>query len=150
MIYFRRIKNKEELTDTDFDFIEALIKEVDPYWVLDLSGVDYVFQNHEFWYLKVYSDAKCIKQIGFVAFTVTKDLFAVYKRGYLYHMYLLPEYRGISGGRVIKEVERIARNDGAVDFEWSAHVGSAMDKCFRGKHGYIKTESRYLKIFKKV
>lgn len=150
MIYFRRITTKYELTETDLDLIEALIKEVDPYWVLDLSGFEYVLKNPELWYLKIFSDALCSKQIGFVTFCVTKDPFSVYKRGYLYHMYLLPEYRGISGGRVIKEVEKIARNEGAVDFEWSAHVKSVMEKCFREKHGYIKTECRYLKIFKKV
>ncbi len=150
MIYFKRIFNKTELNETNYDLIEALIKEVDPNWVLDFSGFDYVFGSNDFWWLEIYDDKQCTKQIGFVAFNITRDVFSVYKRAGLYHLYLLPEYRGLRGGRVIKAVEKIAKDQGATDFTWSAHTGSALEKCFREKHGYKKIECCYQKTFIKV
>lgn len=149
-IYFKRIMHQSQLNEANFELIEKLVAEVDPNWVIDFSGFDYVFLDPSFYWLEIYLSKEEPKQIGFVAFNVGRNIFNVYTRGGLFHMYLLPEYRGLKGGRVIKAVEKIAKDAGAIDFTWSAHVDSAMEKCFRKKHGYKVIECCYTKTFKEV
>lgn len=144
-MFFKRVTNYKNLHSDTADLVIDLVKEVDPYWVVDLSGFQCVFQDPDFWWLEIYNNIEERKLIGFVAFTIARDVFQVYKRASLFHMYLKPEHRKFKGGRVIRAVEKICRDQGAINIMWSAHHGSAMEKCFRAKHGYTELERTYIK-----
>lgn len=144
-MYFKRITRYQNLHSGTDDLVIDLVAEVDPYWIVDLSGFRVIFDNPHFWWLEIYNNTEENKFIGFVAFTIERDPFQVYKRACLFHMYLRPEHRKFKGGRVIRAVEKICKDNQAIDIVWSAHHGSLMEKCFRAKHGYKELERTYIK-----
>lgn len=143
-LLFKRILKRKDLNPKNYEFACALRDEVDPTLELDFSGYDLLLPNNQYNYFEIYSGNNII---GFVAFFVLKHFYGQLIFATLDNIYLLPKYRGFAGGRVIKEVERLARYKGAEEFWWEPHPDTPMEQCFKNHKEYLKGGCTYIKRF---